>query len=71
MALAIQGGNSDKEIMMLGRWKSAAFLEYIRPQVIEWSGSMSEKMIRIPNFLDLGGKESTATKPIDREDKRR
>ena len=34
MALAIQGDTSDKKIMMLGRWKSTAFLNYIRPQVL-------------------------------------
>jgi hypothetical protein len=39
MALALQGGNSDKKIMMLGRWKSTAFLDYIRPQVLEWAGN--------------------------------
>jgi len=61
MALAVQGGHSDREIMVLGRWKSTAFLQYIRPQVIEWSASMSKKMITVPKFLDLGGQESTAT----------
>ena len=37
MSLSVQGGNSDKKIMMLGRWKSLAFLAYIRPQVLEWA----------------------------------
>ena len=55
MALALQGGNSDKKIMMLGRWKSAAFLNYIRPQVLEWAGDMSSEMARTTSFLDVGG----------------
>ena len=43
MALAIQeGGQSKRSIimMMLGRWKSLAFLVYIRPQVLKWAGDM-------------------------------
>ena len=55
MALAIQGGHSDSKIMMLGRWKSNAFLRYIRPQTLEWGGSTSNEMARTPNFLDLDG----------------
>jgi len=55
MALAIQGGNSDNKIMLLGRWKSSAFLKYIRPQTLEWGGSTSREMARTPAFLDLEG----------------
>jgi hypothetical protein len=55
MALALQGGNSDKKIMMLGRWKSVAFLDYIRPQVLEWAGDMSSEMAKTISFLDVGG----------------
>lgn len=54
MALALQGGNSDKKIMMLGRWKSVAFLDYIRPQVLEWAGDMSSEMAKTISFLDVG-----------------
>ena len=54
MALALQGGNSDKKIMMLGRWKSAAFLDYIRPQVLEWAGDMASEMAKTISFLDVG-----------------
>jgi hypothetical protein len=54
MALAVQGGNSDKKIMMLGRWKSLAFLTYIRPQVMEWAGDMASEMAKAKPFLDLG-----------------
>ncbi len=58
MALALQGGNSDKKIMMLGRWKSVAFLDYIRPQVLEWAGDMSSEMAKTISFLDVGGRQS-------------
>jgi hypothetical protein len=54
MALAMQGGQSDPKIMMLGRWKSRRFMEYIRPQVLEWAGSMSSDMAKVQPFLDLG-----------------
>ena len=35
--MSIQGGNSDKKIMILGHSKRTALLEYIRPQVLEWT----------------------------------
>jgi hypothetical protein len=55
MTLAVQGGQSaDPKIMMLGRWKSRRFMEYIRPQVLEWAGSMSSDMAKVQPFLDLG-----------------
>lgn len=53
MALAVQGGHSDTKIMMLGRWKSPAFLKYIRPQTMEWGGTTSRAMAKTPAFLDL------------------
>ena len=55
MALAVQGGQSERSIMMLGRWKSLAFLVYIRPQVLEWAGDMSCRMANTTSFLDVGG----------------
>ena len=54
MALAIQGSASDQKIMMLGRWKSTAFLHYIRPQVLEWAGDAAQQMSRTRSFLDVG-----------------
>ena len=56
MALSLQKGNSDRKIMMLGRWKSLAFLSYIRPQVLEWAGGMAGDMARTIPFLDVGGR---------------
>ena len=65
MALAIQGDTSDKKIMMLGRWKSTAFLNYIRPQVLEWAGDTAEQMAKTKSFLDVGNDQGNAreTKP--------
>jgi hypothetical protein len=62
MSLAVQGGNSDKKIMMLGRWKSMAFLAYIRPQVMEWAGDMASEMAKAKPFLDLGERETSKPK---------
>jgi hypothetical protein len=53
MALALQGDTSDQKIMMLGRWKSTAFLHYIRPQVLEWAGDAAQQMTRTKSFLDV------------------
>jgi hypothetical protein len=71
MALAVQGGNSDKKIMMLGRWKSLAFLSYIRPQVMEWAGDMASEMAKARPFLDLGDqapRKTTAQKSPTKQD---
>lgn len=54
MALALQGDTSDQKIMMLGRWKSTAFLHYIRPQVLEWAGDAAQQMSTTKSFLDVG-----------------
>jgi hypothetical protein len=42
------------KIMILGRWNSDAFLDYIRPQVLEWTSSMSRDMTRTDDFIDVG-----------------
>jgi hypothetical protein len=54
MALALNGNTSDQKIMMLGRWKSTAFLHYIRPQVLEWAGDAAQQMSTTKSFLDVG-----------------
>ena len=53
MSLAVQGGHTDEKIRILGRWKSLAFLRYIRPQVLEWSGGMAADMARTKSFTDV------------------
>jgi hypothetical protein len=40
------------KIMILGRWSSDAFLDYIRPQVLEWTNQLSRDMIRNDSFFD-------------------
>jgi hypothetical protein len=55
MALFLMNYHSDR-IMILGRWKSTAFLIYIRPQVMEWTSNMSTDMIRFNSF-----REATST----------
>jgi len=60
MALALQGNTSDQKIMMLGRWKSTAFLHYIRPQVLEWAGDAAQQMSKTRSFLDVGRYHSKA-----------
>jgi hypothetical protein len=51
MSLFLQHVSGDR-IMILGRWASRAFLDYIRPQVLEWTNNMSRTMIQTDNFLD-------------------
>ena len=51
MSLFLMNHSVDK-IMMLGRWSSAAFLVYIRPQVLEWTNNMSSDMIQNDSFFD-------------------
>jgi hypothetical protein len=53
MSLAVQGGHTDEKIRILGRWKSLAFLTYIRPQVLEWSGGMAADMAKTKSFTDV------------------
>ena len=41
------------KIMILGRWSSDAFLDYVRPhQVLEWTNQISSDMIRHKSFFD-------------------
>ena len=46
MALALSRKNhSDMRIMILGRWRSYAFMAYIRPQIIELTSNLAEDMV--------------------------
>jgi hypothetical protein len=42
---------ADSDIMLHGRWKSNAFLDYIRPQTAEFATRMSELMIGTPAIM--------------------
>ena len=52
MLLYQKGIRSDR-IMLQGRWRSNAFLEYIRPQVLEFSAGLSEIMLQNANFYTI------------------
>lgn len=52
MALFL-ANTSTARIMILGRWSSDAFLDYIRPQVLEWTSNMSSQMAKSHTFTDL------------------
>ena len=65
MALFLMDHSSAK-IMILGRWMSDAFLDYIRPQVMEWTNNMSRDMIKFDNFFDASN-----TDKASRDDPRR
>ena len=45
--------HSPNNIMLLGRWKSRAFLVYIRPQVTEWCDLFSIDMILFNHYFEL------------------
>ncbi|KAL7563706.1 hypothetical protein ACA910_004106 [Epithemia clementina (nom. ined.)] len=64
--------------MILGQWSLAAFVEYIRPQVMEWTAGMSMSMLQSPDFRhadpsvtsklhSTAGPPSTALTPSDIE----
>ena len=44
-------GVSEYTIMLIGRWKSLAFLDYIRRQVAEFSFDISDRMLTHGNFF--------------------
>jgi hypothetical protein len=52
MALALSG-HAAWRIMLAGRWKSQAFLLYIREQIQQFSKGVSERMIANPDFYHV------------------
>ena len=52
MALFLTNHSPDK-ILLLGRWKSRAYLVYIRPQVTEWCDLYSIDMISFNHYFKL------------------
>jgi hypothetical protein len=47
------GGCATFVIMITGRWKSAAFMEYIREQVAQFSEGVSQRMILRQNYFAI------------------
>ena len=63
MALALSSKQySDAMIMTLGRWRSLAFLDYIRSQVVELTTNMAQDMVS-HEITDLSGE--TKTEQVD------
>lgn len=61
-ALALNG-YSDREIQKMGRWRSAAFKEYISEELSCYSAGMSSKMQHKFNFVNIAGKVYTDVTP--------
>jgi hypothetical protein len=47
------GGCATYVIMITGRWKSAAFMEYIREQIAQFSEGVSQRMILRQNYFAI------------------
>ena len=58
MGLLLKRRSSD-EVMILGRWKTKAFLDYIRPQVVELTTGLSKDMISFDTFFELCSRSMT------------
>jgi len=52
MSLSMNNYPADK-IKILGRWKSDAFLDYIQPQILEWTTNAAENMTKPHHFRDI------------------
>ena len=58
-AMAIKlAGVSEYTIMIIGRWKRLAFLDYIRKQVVEFSFDVSDNMLAYGDFFTNFDKNS-------------
>ena len=68
MALFLKDCSPEK-IMILGRWRSTTYLDYIRPQVAELTDLLSSDMISFENFFELcsnnNSNEKKASKSIE------
>ena len=60
MALSLQN-HATYRIQILGRWRSNSFLDYIRPQVLEWTSNMSRDMIQVTDFHDFANQDQQTT----------
>jgi hypothetical protein len=61
MALCLMK-HAPEYVQLLGRWKSLAFMDYIRPQIIEWTVNLSSDMIHFDSFHDaLDANTNTTT----------
>ena len=70
MALFLKDHSPDK-IMLLGRWKSRAFLVYIRPQVTEWCDLYSMDMISFNHYFELFASTKQQNSQLKEKERRR
>ena len=49
-------------VQIQGRWKSKAFMDYIRPQVTDFSNGLSEIMLRGSDFFTAPEEQSEINK---------
>ena len=61
MSLFLTNHSADK-IMILRQWQSRAFLDYILPQVAQWSSCFAKDMVSFETFFDLCSKGITKKK---------
>ena len=61
MSLLLTRRSSDK-VMILGQWKSKAFLDYISPQVIELTTGFLKDMVSFDTFFELCSRSIAAGK---------
>jgi hypothetical protein len=55
------------QIMLLGRWKSDAFLSYVRTQVHALTDGVSSQMLLHPSFLSIPSTTATRLPPVSPE----
>lgn len=67
MNLSMTKRYTSEEIMVLGRWRSRAFLAYIRPQALEWTALMARDMAKPRSFLDLAYKKISRNQCSDQD----
>jgi hypothetical protein len=60
MALVLSG-HAAWRIMLAGRWKSSAFLVYVREQIQAFSRGVSDRMIENPDFFNVPDIDNTTT----------
>ena len=70
MALSLLN-HAPYRIQILGRWRSNSFLDYIRPQVLEWTTNMSRDMIQVTDFHDFENQNRQTTAHHNHSNRRR
>ena len=53
MVMFLSHRHSENKMQILGRWKALAFLDHIRPQVLEQTNLMAVDIAKSHDMLDL------------------